>query len=373
MDKVRAHNLISQAGLGLTGAGVIGAYCICLCAVFNQGVIVALVCTCIFALASVRRDYIYAPSPLLAVAFFLLLQLESLSLTLISLALGCLICFILNKRLKGIKPPDFVMGGAFIGLALCATILFTNTYFGIGAFGTTALDMLKSYRSLGFHPDFRGLLYGTITLFTMITYPFKFRRLKNIIPAEFITILIPFILNLILNPDAAYTTTNEYFANEAALSMPTSDYATAVRSVLTTASVTGFTLYLLSDKSNIKKPWTVFSAQPVIPCKKTDYTVFSAATTIIAVAAVTLLAPSLVHRLPLPCAGAMLIVSAWQHTSFRPLSTTMKQKSVFKLLLLISCGAVFVSLSPDFAISFCIMLWVFAKLISRRREAKNDS
>ena len=369
MDKTRAHNLISQAGFGLTAAGAIGAYCICLCAVFNQGVIVALTCAVLFTLASVKRGAIYTPSPLLAVSFFLLLQLNSLPLAIISLAIGCVLCLILSKRLKGAMPPDFVMGGIFIGLALCATILFTNTYFGIGAYGATTLDMLKSYRSLGFHPDFRGLLYGTITLFTMITYPFKFRRLKNIIPAEFITILIPFILNLILNPNAAYTTTNEYFAAEISFSMPDADYATISRGVLSAAAVTGFVLYLLSDKTDSPRPCSVFSAHPAIPCKGTGFTVVSVATAIVTIAGVVLLAPSLVYRLPLPCVGAMLIVSAWQHTSFKPLTSTIKEKSVLKLLLLISCGVAFVIFTPDYAISYCLMLWVITKLIHRRREA----
>lgn len=369
MKKISTHNLIGQIGFGLTAAGAISIYCICLCAVFNQGIIVALALTILFALASVKKSSVYAPSPLLAVALFFLLRLNSLTLAIASLGFGCVYCFILSKCLKGVKAPNFVSGGVFIGLALCATILFTNTYFGIGAYGTTTLDMLKAYRSLGFHPDFRGLLYGTITLFTMITYPFKFRRLKNIIPAEFITILIPFVLNLFLNPDPGYTTTNEYSVVDFSNQLHYSAYPYVIRDVLSTGAVAGFALYLLSDKDS-KSSGAIFSAHPVISCNETGYSGISAATTIIVSALVILLLPSFVYRLPLPCAGAMLIVSAWQHTPFKPLTSTIAEKSVLKLLLLILCGVSFVVLSPTYAIGLCVMLWVITAFINRRMEAQ---
>ena len=50
------------------------------------------------------------------------------------------------------------------------TILQTNNYFGINATGVSAVDMLLSYRSFGFHANWRTVLYGTIVLVLMITY-----------------------------------------------------------------------------------------------------------------------------------------------------------------------------------------------------------
>ncbi len=60
--------------------------------------------------------------------------------------------------------------------ALSATILFTTDYFGIGATGNTFREIIASYVSLGFHPNWRGVLYGTIVLVIMITFPRKFKK-----------------------------------------------------------------------------------------------------------------------------------------------------------------------------------------------------
>ncbi len=370
MKKVDTHNLMEQTGFGLTAAGVISAYCLCLSAALNQGVFVALIGVVLFTVFSIKKNYIYTPSPLFAVIFFFLLQFNSLVGAVISLALGGCICFTLNKITKGKKLPDFISAGCFIGLALCATILFTNTYFGIGASGFTPLEMLKSYRSLGFHPDFRGLLYGTITLFTMITYPFKFRKLKNIIPAEFITIIIPFVLNLILNPDPQYTTTNEYSTVNFNDNMFNYTDISVVWGLISTGIATGFILYALLQNHQVTNACNIFAVQPTIPCGTRNFKIIAPLLTIIISAAIILLCPSLISRLPLPCAGAMLIVSAWQHTSFKPLSATIKQKSFFKFLLLILCGASYVILPVFFAVVLCVILWVFAELSDRGKGAK---
>lgn len=367
MRKFDAHNLTGQLGFGLTAAGVISAYCLCLCAVLNQGVFVALVCILFFASVSVKQKFIYAPSPLLAVVYFILLQLNSPVAAAISLTLGGIICFAISKCTKGLKVPDFISGGCLIGLALCATILFTNAYFGIGASGYSPLEMLKSYRSLGFHPDFRGLLYGTITLFTMITYPFKFRKLKDIIPAEFITIVIPFVLNLILNPDPQRTTTNEYTAFNLydEISAPTD-----IGIMLYAGFVTGFLLYILTQNSQGGSTNNFITAHPVIPCIPREHKCLAPVVAIIVPMAIILLFPQLIKRLPLPCAGAMLIVSAWQHTSFKPLSATIKEKNILKFLLLILCGTLYIVLPAGLATAVCIALWLSTELFNRRKGAK---
>ncbi len=86
--------------------------------------------------------------------------------------------------------------------ALAITILVTDSYFGIGACGDTVIEMLKSYRSLGFHPNWRGILYGTIVMVIMITFPRKFKKAKRIINMAFAALVITFILNLLLAPES---------------------------------------------------------------------------------------------------------------------------------------------------------------------------
>ncbi len=369
MKKNNGHNLTGQVSLGLTAAGATGATCLCLCAVLNQGIFVVLIFTALFTMASIGKKSVYTPSSLLAVIFVFLLQFNSLLGSAVSLALGSLICFALNNMTKSKKLPDFITGGCYIGLALCTTILFTNTYFGIGASGFTPLEMLKSYRSLGFHPDFRGLLYGTITLFTMITYPFKFRKLKNVIPAEFITIAIPFVLNLILNPDPAYTTTNEYSGIELYSGFLNISDISDIAGLLSASISTGFILYVLSQNSTGNSIYKFFTVNPAIPCNSVNFSGVPPVVAIIVSFTLIALFPSLIYRLPLPCAGAMLIVSAWQHTCFKPLSVTFKEKSIIKLLLLILCATSFVVLPVFFAVVLCVILWLFTEFFDRRREA----
>ncbi|NMP37608.1 MAG: hypothetical protein GX051_05720 [Clostridiales bacterium] len=117
--------------------------------------------------------------------------------------------FIMNRLKKPLTLPNGISGGLSLGIALLTTVLLTNDYFGIGANGVTAIDMLRSYRSFGFHANWRGVLFGTIVMVIMITFPRKFKRLKNYLPAPFVALAVTLVLNLFLNPDAAGTAVNE--------------------------------------------------------------------------------------------------------------------------------------------------------------------
>lgn len=89
---------------------------------------------------------------------------------------------------------------AMLATALCVTVLFTTDYFGIGAVGKTPREMIASYLSLGFHPNWRGVLYGTIVMVIMITFPRKFKKLSKILNASFLGLTATLLLNLWLNP-----------------------------------------------------------------------------------------------------------------------------------------------------------------------------
>lgn len=91
--------------------------------------------------------------------------------------------------------PSVMLSGA-----LAVTVLFTTDYFGIGATGNTPAEMISSYLSLGFHPNWRGVLYGTIVLVVMITFPRKFKNLSKTLNASFIALIGVTLLNLLLNP-----------------------------------------------------------------------------------------------------------------------------------------------------------------------------
>ncbi len=106
---------------------------------------------------------------------------------------------------KGINSPAF-LPAVMIACALTITVLITTDYFGIGATGRDVVDMLKHYRSLGFHPNWRGILYGTIVMVIMITVPRKFKKGAKIVSPLFIALVFTYLLNLVLVPKGAVLT-----------------------------------------------------------------------------------------------------------------------------------------------------------------------
>lgn len=122
------------------------------------------------------------------------------------------ICLLLSGLIfKKIKKPDessvisSVSAAVMTATALTVTALFTTDYFGIGASGNTFREIIASYVSLGFHPNWRGVLYGTIVLVIMITFPRKFKKAAKIIDFAFVALILTTALNFVLNP--AYMTT----------------------------------------------------------------------------------------------------------------------------------------------------------------------
>jgi len=105
-----------------------------------------------------------------------------------------------GDKLKNLISPA-VTSAIMISAAFSMTALQTTNYFGIGATGNTVVEILKNYRSLGFHPNWRGILYGTIVMVIMITFPRKFKKLSKIIKAPFIALLFVMLLNILLVPD----------------------------------------------------------------------------------------------------------------------------------------------------------------------------
>lgn len=93
-----------------------------------------------------------------------------------------------------------VVVAIMLATAISVTVIETNNYFGIGVSGNMVNSLLHAYRSFGFHPNWRGILYGTIVLVIMITYPRKFKKTDKIIRAPFVALAFTLILNLILNP-----------------------------------------------------------------------------------------------------------------------------------------------------------------------------
>jgi hypothetical protein len=58
----------------------------------------------------------------------------------------------------------------------------------------------------------------------------------------------------------------------------------------------------------------------------------------------------------------MLIVSAWQHVPFKKLSSTVKEKSILKIFVMLICAASFVVFNTPIAATVCA---IFAVIVSK--------
>lgn len=337
---LKQANIKNDILFGLTGAMLLGAYSLCTAASAGLGLWNVFFCIVICSLLSAKsKNKIFAPDAfLLMPVHYVVSECGSCYLP-ICLISGTVIYYILSKTVRKNSITTTVIAWMSLALALVATVILTNQYFGIGAFGSTAIEMLKSYRSLGFHPHFRGLLYGTITLFAMITYPFKFKKLNKKLPAEFMTLLVPLILNLILNPKRELTTVNEiesFFSKGCVSQLPFSFSeaftATNIPSLIIGALFFGIVLFLRSSEENkLTNAFTNFAngVLSFLPARQfviASYSPLSAVVTIAISGAVIFLFPDILSRIPMHCVGALLIVSAWQQVPYKNLSSAFKCK-----------------------------------------------
>ena len=128
-----------------------------------------------------------------------------------SIIAGMLLLFVATIQFNKsfFKIPPAALGAVTFIVAAVLCITQVNYYFGIGVPSASAFETLAAYRSFGFHSNWRGVLYGTITLVIMITYPIKFKKLSRKVPAPAVALVLTTVLNLILNPVAERTAIDE--------------------------------------------------------------------------------------------------------------------------------------------------------------------
>lgn len=360
------NKIIRETGFGLTAAALTGAYAVCTAAAVGQSLFAALLCcTVCFILSLKIKDGVFAPYVYMLVPVLFIFSVASPVAGHIAVGLGGMVFLILQKTVKALKIPSPVAAGASVGLALAVTVLLTNHYFGIGAFGDTPLEMLKNYRYLGFHPLFRGLLYGTVTLFTMITYPFKFKKLNKYLPAEFITLFVPFILNLFLNPVKELTTINEALCLTSDTSLSEFLGAFSVEqmpNIIKTALAIGLLLlgsFSLKDDKNAVAFGTANTLSGLvsgIPVKKYNirgYGKIAAAVALFITAVLMLLLPDAFSRIPMHSVGSLLIVSAWQQLPAKAFTETFKKPTLTKISTFFICAVSFIMLDIFGAVIAC--------------------
>lgn len=233
-----------------------------------------------------------------------------------------------------------VAAGITVMLAFCATALFTTDYFGIGASGTTVYEILRSYRYLGFHPNWRGVLYGTITLVIMITYPRAFKKLKERLPAPAVAVAVPYILNLFLNPNPNTSYINEsaslYNGLGFAFSFSVIGAAYALSGALAASLI--LQIYRNGEKS------LVFGAPKLhnIGCEseKNGFPV-AAVYAVVSLAAVFVLEPVFV-RIPAHSLAVVLIAAAWQSVDWKNIAAAFSKGFIPWLPVVLTFGCIFV-------------------------------
>ncbi|MCL2445318.1 MAG: hypothetical protein FWD06_00915 [Oscillospiraceae bacterium] len=108
-------------------------------------------------------------------------------------------------------PLPGLYPGLGMGLAVRVTMHQTAGYFATGAVGASMHELLLSYRMWGFHPNWRTVLFSTIMMVVLITWPRKFPRLRRFLPASVVGIIVTTLLNLALYFDATRVIIPELF------------------------------------------------------------------------------------------------------------------------------------------------------------------
>lgn len=116
-----------------------------------------------------------------------------------------------NKLPLRHRPTSTLYLGLVIGLAVRITMHQTAGYFATGAVGTTMYELLMSYRMWGFHPNWRTVLFSTMMMVVLITWPRKFKRLHKVVPGGLVGVGVTTLLNVFLYPDVSRVIIPELF------------------------------------------------------------------------------------------------------------------------------------------------------------------
>ena len=269
-------------------------------------------------------------------AAFLIAQFAANTCSPATLSLAALICgiislifYFLPKQFRIRDNP--VTTGIMLATALSVTVMLTTHYFGIGATGNTVKEMIASYLSLGFHPNWRGVLYGTVVMVIMLTFPRKFKNFCKVVGAPFIAIFVTLILNLFLNPSYMPTAITEIgnipsfypsFENILFWRSGETDYAAAV--------LCGISLFLICNYSFTRNEMSKSNCRGVSACNlitgtswgmiqlynmpdKLNFSTVPLYFVLIAVLGFT----GGIDRIPLHSIAVVMIVGAWESVEWR--------------------------------------------------------
>lgn len=383
----KKKNYLISSVSGLTAFFFVFSYSVCFSASLQLNIWYSLITSVVCLIVSLsERGAIFAPHAYLAVPVLLVLSLNTNALMPFCVITGALLYYIFNKKPDFFKLSPPILCAVTLGLAFSVTALLTTHYFGIGANGFTVSEILKNYRSLGFHPNWRGVFFGTITLFSMITYPFKFRRASKYFPEEAFSLLLPLLLNLWLNPDAQSSPVNEL---SSLLSLPAGTPSFFLPSLSTSFHLSfkafancffsafsiAFIMIIFKKQNERADSRTtanvitgITGGFPVQAYPITNYTILSSVVSITLIFLSFFCFGNLIARIPLHSAAVVLIMSAWKSIPYNKFSKAGKN-GVPGIIALIVIFVSFIFTNVFFSLLLAI---VINYLLSLKGGAEND-
>ena len=217
----------------------------------------------------------------------------------------------------------------------------------------------------------------------MITYPFKFKKANKYLPAECFSLLLPLLLNLILNPQENYTPINELklnfdFITKSELSFFLPSFSTefdfAMQSYIN-AFISAFSIGALLLLFNSKTTRTdstgitsilngIQGGFPVRNYKIRGYSLTSAIVSVLLIVYACFFLDDILMRIPLHSAAVVLIVTAWKQVPFVDLAKGFKNcvlstATIFILFITSIVTNIFITII--LAVIFNILLSSFNK------------
>ncbi len=232
--------------------------------------------------------------------------------------------------------------GIMLATALTVTVLQTTNYFGIGATGNTAREMIESYVSLGFHGNWRGVLYGTIVLVIMITYPRKFKKFSKTIHGSLFALIISVVLNYFLNPPDMITSINEISTLEFNITLNANISLWGIVISIICGIIIAFSNELIVLKDNPeRKDFTrvglinilLAPALCFVP-QKIDKSSVKKIPLAVIIALFLFLIKDIIIRVPIHSCAVVLIVGVWQAVEWKCFKKAFKSPASVLLFLL---------------------------------------
>lgn len=340
-----------KSGLFCGTAVLPAAVAFCVCSPFGAGF--AFTAAMLFSILTAFTGFVPSYASFAVIAS--LAAVSGVLPALIAVALAMVLFFAVRRFAKGepvFNAESAGIAAVMLGTALALTVMQTTDYFGIGAVGNNVLEMLTSYRSLGFHGNWRGVLYGTITMVLMITYPRKMKILSKKVPATFWAILFTTVLTFFLNPVKENTAINEIGAYRL-FDFSSLTLSADLRGIFN-AFLCGIALFfIMLYREYTGKEKSVYYGSGRVQ----DKLITSAVS--ISVCLIALLPLSFfAERIPVHSLAVIIIVGMWQRVNWHALKVTFTG-GLPSIVLFAAVLAVTVIVSPEYGIILA-ELWALA-------------